>query len=535
MAVKKLFILTLCTVVFGTSSLLYGQEPLANEGKQGLYVRSLYQVLRLEPDQVDLATAALIISERWSDLVHGRRHLQELDDMAYEIRERIEQRGINAQYKVIEIINDYLFDELGYKAVAEATNPDDLFLHSVMENKQGYCLSLSVLYLSLGERLGLPLHGVVVPGHFFVRYDNGSVCFNIETTSKGHYADDDHYLKTFNVPQDSDTLYMQNLDKMKTIGCFLNNLGNVYEDINNTQTAQETLETAVEINPTLSESHTNLGNVYLKQNKVQDAIYEYHTAIDINPEDAKAHSNLANAYSRKDWLNDAIGEYNRAIKLDPNFADAYKNLANVCRRKQLYAKAISNLKQAILLQPQDANCYAQLGNVYSEMESYEMAVSQFKKALKIDPCSVLAYCGLADCYSKMEMDDKAIDEYKKAIKINPDMAPALTNLANVYFKQKDYKKAIEYYRKAERLDPANALIYHNLGAAYSNRDMYEQSVAEYSKAVQLDPEMADAHKGLGIGHYKLENYELALKHLKIAQKLGQDVPEDLLTAVERKL
>ena len=66
----------------------------------------------------------------------------------------------------IPVINDYLFNELSFKTIDKATDPYDLFLHSVMDRRQGYCLSLSVLYLSIGERLGLPLYGVVVPGHF---------------------------------------------------------------------------------------------------------------------------------------------------------------------------------------------------------------------------------------------------------------------------------------------------------------------------------------------------------------------------------
>jgi hypothetical protein len=49
-------------------SLSFGRdEPLANHDKRGLYARSLEQVLRLDEEDIDLATAALIISERWSD------------------------------------------------------------------------------------------------------------------------------------------------------------------------------------------------------------------------------------------------------------------------------------------------------------------------------------------------------------------------------------------------------------------------------------------------------------------------------------
>jgi hypothetical protein len=59
---------------------------LANAGKAGLYVRSLDEVLRLQDDEMDLGTAALIASEYWSDIVHGRRYLERLDAMALEVR-----------------------------------------------------------------------------------------------------------------------------------------------------------------------------------------------------------------------------------------------------------------------------------------------------------------------------------------------------------------------------------------------------------------------------------------------------------------
>ena len=182
---KKVLLLILCVASF-TVPITFGRdEPLANEGKSGLYARSIEQVLRLRDEDVDLARAALIISEKWSDLVYGRRYMSKLDNMALEIRARLEKKNLKANYHAIPIINEYLFEELGFSTVADANNPEDLFLHSVLDNKRGYCLSLSILYLSLGERLGIPLYGVVVPGHFFVRYDSRSTRFNIETTARG--------------------------------------------------------------------------------------------------------------------------------------------------------------------------------------------------------------------------------------------------------------------------------------------------------------------------------------------------------------
>jgi len=166
---KKTFLTIGYVVIFTSVTQGYQYRPLANDGKLGLYARSIEQVLRLSEDEVDLATAALIVSENWSDLVHGRRQLLTLDDMAMEIRDRLQRDGLGLNYQTIPVINKYLFDELGFESIPEANDPNDLFLHTVLDKKRGYCLSLSILYLSLAERLGLPMYGVVVPGHFFVR------------------------------------------------------------------------------------------------------------------------------------------------------------------------------------------------------------------------------------------------------------------------------------------------------------------------------------------------------------------------------
>ena len=60
---------------------------------------------------------------------------------------------------------------------------------------------------------------------------------------------------------------MKNLNKMQTIGCFFNNLGNIYSQSGDVDSAMAVLEKAVEINPSLADCHTNLGNIYLKKDR----------------------------------------------------------------------------------------------------------------------------------------------------------------------------------------------------------------------------------------------------------------------------
>jgi tetratricopeptide (TPR) repeat protein len=533
---KKIFVTTIVLIGLLACPAFAQSGRLANQGKAGLYVRSLDQVLRLHDSEMDLATAALIASEKWSDMVYGRRYLERLDDMALEIRERLRQQRLHVNHHAIPIINDYLFNELGFKTISDADDPDDLFLHSVMDRRQGYCLSLSVLYLAIGERLGLKVYGVVVPGHFFVRYESGRTRFNIETTANGASPPDEHYIQKFGVPDNNrGTIYLQNLTKRQALGCFFNNLGNVYNDIGDADTAQVALERAVAINPTLSESRANLGNIYLDKGRVEDAIRQYLAALELNPSDPKTHNNLGNAYTELDRLSFAVSSYRRSIALDPNFVDAYRNLALAFARHERYGEALSELRQAVSVAPEDAAIHSQLGELYYNMSNHHKAIQQFREALQLKRDSAEAHYGLARCYRKLGQTASEIRAYQNTLAINPDMLPAVVNLGNAYFGQGNYDSAIHYYRRAIELKGDDAWIYYNLGSAYSNKSDYAQAVQTYQQALEIDPDIADAHHGLAYGLYMLDQFDLAWEHIKRAKELGAKVSDDQMRAIESRV
>ncbi len=531
---KKNIVCFCAVLVLACNLFALADEPLANENIDGLYVRSIEQVLRLEPDQIDIGTAALIISEQWSDMVYGRQCQDLLDEMAIEIKKRLSDKKIPLNYYAIETINDYLFSELGFKAVNDANNADDLFLHSVLDRKRGYCLSLSILYLSIGERLGLALHGVVVPGHFFVRYDDGRVRFNIETTSGGKFASDDHYLEKFKVP-DGDNIYMINLTKRQSLGCFFNNLGNSYISANNNPAAKKAFDNAIDIAPTLAEAHMNLGNIYIDSNNLRLALSEYQKSLYINPQNAKTYSNIGNVYLKQKKYNLAINQYRLSLATDPNNVPAYKNIAIAYSYLKMYAQTISFLKRALVWAPDDHNLYRQIADAYFNMDDPINAKYNYQKALSLKSDIAQAYFGLGLCWEKIGDTDKEIKAYKKAISLDKNMIDAYINLGNTYFKMQKYKPAIDWYKKAEQLAPANTMVLYNLGAAYSNINQFHKSALKYQKALSVDSQIAKAHSGLGYVFYQLEKYSQAQKHLITAERLGLEISQDLLTEINDKL
>ncbi len=448
---KKVFHLIIYAAVALVATPCFSEEPLANANLEGLYARSIEQVLRLPPEQIDTGTAALIVSEAWSDMVAGRRYQQQLDDIATEIISRLKAKDTPLGAAAIPVINNYLFNELKFKAIDKATDPYDLFLHSVMDRHQGYCLSLSVLYLAVGERLGLPLYGVVVPGHFFVRYDDGRVRFNIETTARGNTATDEYYIREFKVPKNNNTIYMTSLNKRQTLGCFFNNLGNVYGAINNVDQAIASLQWAVYINPSLAESRINLGNNYMLKNRVDDAITEYQAAVKLNPDNAKAHSNLANAYQKREWFNDAINEYTAAIKLDRSMAEAYLGLGLCYNKLNQPDNEIDAYRKALAINPNMFEALANLGGVYFNKGDYDAAIEQYNKAARVNPSSAELYYQLGAAYSNKSDYENAAKAYLKAVELDPKMADAHYGLAFAYYKLKNYGLAMEHIKTAEKL------------------------------------------------------------------------------------
>ena len=56
----------------------------------------------------------------------------------------------------------------------EYYDPENSYLDSVLERKQGIPIALAVVYVAVGERLNIPVAPVGFPGHFLVQVGNGS-------------------------------------------------------------------------------------------------------------------------------------------------------------------------------------------------------------------------------------------------------------------------------------------------------------------------------------------------------------------------
>jgi len=126
------------------------------------------ELLGREDARIDLARACLMIAQDAYPQLDVERYLGEIERMALRLRGHLPQDE-SPEERVIAL-NQFLFEDLGYWGNTEDYyDPRNSYLNDVIERKTGIPLTLSILYLEVGRRIGLPLQGVSFPGHFLVR------------------------------------------------------------------------------------------------------------------------------------------------------------------------------------------------------------------------------------------------------------------------------------------------------------------------------------------------------------------------------
>jgi len=170
-----------------------------------------------DPEQIDLARAILVSQNKYTPL-KIRYYESALDLIALQILAKLKKNPTPADK--IKAINNFIFFEMGYRfpPTSKYANKINTYtsLSSVIDNKKGVCLGLSILYLCIAERLDLKLLAITPPGHIFLRYKDKNNEINIETTNRGIDIPSNHYLTI-------ETKSLQIRDKKQVIGlAFIN-------------------------------------------------------------------------------------------------------------------------------------------------------------------------------------------------------------------------------------------------------------------------------------------------------------------------
>jgi len=218
--------------------------------------------------------------------------------------------------------------------------------------------------------------------------------------------------------QDAQNYYQQVLKIDPNHIAALNNLGAIFQRLEENQKAKNCFEKAIEINPNYADVHYNLGNIFKELGKNQKAKDCYEKTIEINPNYLDVHYNLGVIFKDLGENQKAKDCYEKAIEINPNHVGANNNLGVIFQDLGENQKAINFYEKVIEINPKYLDAHNNLGIIFHNLGENEKAKNCYEKAIEINPNNINSINALSTLLGSYRFDYKSKDEktsFKKLI------------------------------------------------------------------------------------------------------------------------
>ena len=240
-------------------------------------------------EDFSLAEACLLIAQdAYPDLDVGH-YLARIDAFAGTVKSRLSSDAF-AEQKVM-VLNRYLFNELGFCGNAgDYYDPRNSHLNQVLERRTGIPITLSILYMEIGRRLGLRLEGVSFPGHFLVklRVTGGQLVLDPFCGGEAQTEADLRARLAQVLPQREAAAlalpqYLQAATSRQVLARVLRNLKGIYLHSEEAQNALRVMQRMVMVAPHAAEEVRDRGLAYCKLDCFRAALADLEVYLERRP------------------------------------------------------------------------------------------------------------------------------------------------------------------------------------------------------------------------------------------------------------
>ena len=246
----------------------------------------------IEDERIDLLRAALTFARMEDPALDIEHYVRRVDALAKRIAEKIQDP--DDPLHMIAAINAVLFQEEVFRGnTVDYYSPRNSFLQHVLDRQLGIPISLALVYMEVAQRVGFPLYGVGMPGHFLLKhYDVSGHAILIDAFERGSIVSEEDCRQ-----------------KLKTIYA-----GEV--------TLQPEFLLPVTRRQMLTRMLNNLRSVYLSQRDFRRTVQVVDLILVIyprSPEDVKQRAALR--YNLNDYRG-ALSDFDEYVKMSPDASDA---------------------------------------------------------------------------------------------------------------------------------------------------------------------------------------------------------------------
>ncbi|CAN5657878.1 SirB1 family protein [soil metagenome] len=242
-------------------------------------------------DRVDLARAALLVAGEEYAQLPVEPYLARLDDLAEMVRDRLDNE--NAPLIVLQELLDTLFRRVGFRGNRESYyDPRNSFLNDVLDRKTGIPLTLGIVTLEVGWRLGLPLAGVNFPGHFLVRFEGENLRLLVDPFDGGRTLFEDEAQSLLDRAYGGMVRvrpeFLRTARRRDMLVRLLTNLKGIYLNVQDSPRALSAVERILVIHPTAQSEIRDRGFLLARMGRSLEAIEQLEWYLGAAPDASDA-------------------------------------------------------------------------------------------------------------------------------------------------------------------------------------------------------------------------------------------------------
>jgi regulator of sirC expression with transglutaminase-like and TPR domain len=247
-----------------------------------------------EADQVggdlDLGLAGLLIAATDYPDVDIEGGLANLDRMADAARSRLPDEPTYLEQ--LNTITDLLFGVIGFAGNRDDYyDPRNSYLNEVLERRLGIPITLSLVCIEVGRRIGVPVQGIGMPGHFLVNHRDEPNYF-VDTFNGGLLLNQDECgaLMRESTGEDGrlEAHHLNPVTPRQILARVLRNLKAVYWDREEFDRCITAVSALMSVVPDRPEEQRDRGVIHLKAGNHRESAEDFAAYLEAKPEASDA-------------------------------------------------------------------------------------------------------------------------------------------------------------------------------------------------------------------------------------------------------
>ena len=290
--------------------------------------------------------------------------------------------------------------------------------------------------------------------------------------------------------------------------------------------AEESLQTAIKMNPNNYFAYNTLGLVYFAQNKIDKAIESFEKSNETNKNFTIPLDNLAQIYKQIGDSEKCFNTLTKAQAQNPKDFCTYMLLGDFHRDIRDFDNAIAHYQEVIKINPKYNLAYLKIAKARTDNMDFTGSNNTLNYYHKQNPKDDIVFYLMAKNYEYMNIPNKAKESIYKAILMN-NCREYRIELGKINYQNDYIEDALDDFTSSIS-DNSTSELYNYIGMCHYNLHNFNQAISNINKAISMPDKRVIYYYNLAKIYYTLKDTENYNQYMNIVKSYKPETCQDFI-------